>query len=114
MAEDVSDDKVQAALAAGEVPTPIVAPHYFATNTSIAFTSNACALTFLRATPANLKVGPDAVVQIGALEPVVILDLSPQSAKDLAIVLMDAVARHEKEYGDLTSDFIRKQARSGV
>jgi hypothetical protein len=63
-----------------------------------------------RPNPFAVAVTPDGRPG-AALEVVAVLELSPQSAKDLLELLRYGIQNHEKEWGEITTDNMRQLAK---
>ncbi len=85
---------------------PIDVPMFGGSGVTVQGTGNDFSLIFTRVRPAILaKTGQPAPVALS--EPAVIINVSPQTLKDLSIVLAEQVAGHEKLFGPIVSPFTR-------
>ena len=74
------------------------------------WTSNGCSIVFSRRRPV---FGSDInVVEQPVVEPVAVVQMSPQTAKDLYLLLRDSVQGYEKEWGEITTAFSRSRTDS--
>ena len=90
---------------AGPAPQPpTISPSVF----NAMWTSNECLIGMLRPSPFMQAQMPDG--KLGTMaEPLAILQLSPQSAKDLLRILQDGIAQYEKEWGVIETEYTRSQ-----
>lgn len=86
----------------------IEAPIYYASASHCQGTGTDFVLTFSRPRP-TLDDTSNAMAPFALAEHVVILNLSPGSTKDLAILLTDAVRMHEKMYGEIKTPFTERR-----
>lgn len=87
---------------------PVLAPQYYATGVQILQQSNDFAVIFMRSHPsvAPLKSGETvAFLQVTAL-----IQMSPQTAKDLHIALGSQICAYEKEWGPIETEYTRRLA----
>ena len=66
-------------------------------------------LIFQRARPAQLKSTSGLATQGVINEPVAAVALSPQTLKDLSLLLADAMVLHESEYGQVQTPFTKRR-----
>src|SRR5687767_8203757 len=86
---------------------PLDAPIIGPTDFVVYAVSNEIHLILQRVRP---MISPDLTLSgIAQLAPIGMLSMSPQTAKDLMLLLSDAVKKYEKEYGPLETDFMRKR-----
>ena len=88
---------------------PITAPEYFSSSFQISRNSNQVTIVFRHYRPLLHK----SRIDIGAAlqEPIAVVVLSPQSAKDLALLLSRQVEEYEEEWGNLNTEFTKTQAK---
>lgn len=81
------------------------APFYAASSVTIQSAGNEIQLIFTRPHPLEHKFL--GIAQISFAEHVAIINLSPGSAKDLAIALTDTMKNFETQFGTITTPFIK-------
>jgi hypothetical protein len=106
----------------GPEANPPVIPEKFAqinaplvSASSVAFqsTGNEYLLIFQRPRPV-LDLESQALAQVAYNEVVAVVGVSAQTLKDLALLLNDAVANHERDYGEIITPYVkRRQAERG-
>lgn len=101
--------EVQKMIADGATGELVNVPTFHSSTVRIAPTPTNFNLIFARHQAVNFSKGNERV-QAATLVDVVALDMSPQAAKDLALVLMGVVKEHEKEWGILETEYTRKSA----
>lgn len=90
---------------------PIEAPHFFASQTYTQSAGNDFTLLFARAKP--VATSKEVVAQNIALTEIVgIATMSPQTAKDLAVLLNDTIARYEEEFGKIDTPYLKRRAKN--
>lgn len=99
---------VAAMLADGQAKlAPIEAPAFHATGMNVLWGNNSCTIVLSRGRPIVHKAGD--VVNTGMLvEPIAVIHFSPQTAKDMAIILTNTVAKYEQDWGKITTEYSRK------
>jgi hypothetical protein len=81
----------------------IQAPKFYGSTVNVNMTSNEISLMFGRP---HFVIGDHE----GAPgEPVAIIQMSPQTAKDLLVLLAGSLKTWEKEWGELQTEFTRRQ-----
>jgi hypothetical protein len=80
-----------------------------ASNFAVQGNSNECLLLVGETRP---SVGSDGVLGDSKTNLAVVLGMSPQSAKDLLVVLGEYIDRYEQEYGVIVTDFIKNRANA--
>ena len=90
---------------------PVDAPLLFATSFQHQTTGNEVTILFQRPRPLEdgLKMASTA-----KLEVVAGITMSPQSFKDLSIVMGDILTRHEQEFGVLETAYTRRRAEEAA
>ena len=90
-----------------EVPT--ITPSTFAA----AWTSNDCFVLMGRP-DVGLTPGAPGAKTAPTFHPIAVLQVSPQSAKDLCLILKEAVEGYERVWGEIHTDFTRQQAAAAA
>ncbi len=90
--------------------TPISAPEFFSSHFQINHTSNQFTIVFnkLRQLAHKQTREPSAAL----LETAAVITLSPQSAKDLSVLLAKQLRGYEKEWGELRTQYIKTLSES--
>jgi hypothetical protein len=85
------------------------APNFVAQSMSIQGNGNGFLLLFQQRLPLQT---PDGALYMKALKNTVVatVTLSPQTLKDLSLVLSDTVGRYEKEFGKIETPYTRRRA----
>lgn len=91
---------------------PISSPALYASNFRVQGTGNDFTLVLQRVFPAQTEAG-EIFEGVGRLEIVATVTLSPQSAKDLHVLLASQVALHEREFGTIETPYT-KQLQSQI
>lgn len=104
----VSQEDVDAALEGGAEITPVSVPSFYATSVRMAVEPHNVNLVFARMQPVDIRHG-NTTTHAGHLAPAFMLDLSPQTAKDLLLLLQDGIAKREAEWGVIETEFSRKR-----
>lgn len=74
---------------------------------------NDFAITFLRLQIlSNERSVPDG--QIAGLEPIAVIQMSPQTMKDLSLLVTHQIAVYEAEWGEIETEFTRRRAKAGA
>ena len=84
---------------------PLNVPNYFASSFRLASMGNEILLVIDRAVPMVDEQGVMPVDSVLMMQTVATISLSPGAAKDLALVLSDAVSKHEEQYGKIVTPF---------
>ena len=77
-------------------------PEIYASVMHYRWTSNEWTITFKR-TPSNFD--PSQPIPEDRYEPVAVVRMSPQAAKDLYLLLQDGVQKYEKQFGSITTAY---------
>lgn len=111
MAEDEKPEKQISAeaLAAEHKLTSVTAPVLYASSFRMQGNGNDFNLIFQRGVPAQTADG-GIHPEVGRLETVAVVTLSPQSLKDLSLLLAPQVAAYEKEFGEIQTPYIKRLA----
>lgn len=88
---------------------PIEAPVLYASTLQAVWTGNDCSIIFSRPRPAHIVVNGQGMTA-SLQEPVAIMQLSPQTAKDLLLLLSDTVGKFEAEFGVIVTEYSRGKA----
>lgn len=96
----------------GEAPQLIDAPYFNTSTVEVAATNTDFVFSFSRIHPAHLIQPDGARVSAGVNQPTAILVMSPQAAKELLVVLSDVMAKHEKDNGEIITDFVKARRQS--
>jgi hypothetical protein len=80
-----------------------------ASNFAVQGNSNECLILVGETRP---SVGPDGALEDSKTNLAVVLGMSPQSAKDLLLVLGEYIDRYEREYGTIVTDFIKNRTNA--
>ena len=88
---------------------PTSAPALYATGLRIAGESNEFSIIFQA--PAHFVVDhpTHGYIDAGRMETVAIMSMSPQTAKDLLLLLNDVVATYEKDYGQIMTAYLKQR-----
>lgn len=89
---------------------PVDAPFYSVGSMAVQATGNEFVLTFSRPVPLQSNLTGQMSVEHMLNQATVILNVSPQTAKDISLALAEAVAKHEKEYGEITTRYSKSLA----
>lgn len=87
---------------------PIEAPYTYASVVAVSGTGGEFIMTFSRAKPLVVAQTGQAA-SIAITEPVALIVVSPQTMKDMALVLSDQVAAHEKKFGEIHTPFTQNR-----
>lgn len=91
---------------------PIEAPHFFVSQIYSQTGGTDITLLFARGKPVATP-GKEVVAQNVALAEIVgIATMSPQTAKDLAALMNDLIAKYEEEFGKLDTPYLRRRAKN--
>lgn len=90
---------------------PVKVPYFDAASVTIHATGNNFVLLFSRPLPVEPRSGSDKQIMLN--DPVVILSFSPQSIKDLSLLLNGVIADHEQAYGTLITPYMKKLEAEG-
>ena len=90
-------------------PEPLPMPVFQAGTVVLQTLGHKFMLIFERARPAQLKSTSGLVTQGVINEPVAAVALSPQTLKDLSLLLADAMVLHESEYGQVQTPFTKRR-----
>lgn len=91
---------------------PIDAPYFSAGSIAVQGTGNDILLTFSRPMPAQ-AFAPGGVHQSVVInQAIVVISVSPQTAKDIVLAIASTVTKHEMEYGEVTTPYIKRQMAS--
>lgn len=74
--------------------------------------SNEVLLVFQRTRPGLLQQKDGSVHDVAEAQTVAVIAMSPQSAKDLMLVLSEQIAGYEKRYGEVRTDYTRQIAEA--
>ncbi len=86
---------------------PIIAPKFYGSSIQLFWTSNDLTILFGRAAP-FVQIGSDGKSEhTNRLEPVAMIQISPQTAKDLSLLLAETVAAHEREWGVIRTEYTK-------
>lgn len=104
-APDVAPSKPERVTIPIEQATPVNAPTFYASAIQLGWGANDATLVFSRSVPLGSPEHPPGA--IATLTPVVVLQLSAQTIKDLSVLLSRSVAVYEKEWGTIETEFTR-------
>lgn len=85
-----------------DTPVPVQAPMYYASTVGLESAGNDFTLTFLRSRPV---VGEIDGQKVALQEAQAIISFSPQTLKDLWILLGDALPAWEKDFGEIVTAY---------
>jgi len=88
---------------------PLNVPTWAVSQVAVQATSNEIMIIGIEAVPGFTREGGPSPV--ARLSPTVLLRISPQTAKDLSIILSDTVTKYEEIYGVLTTDFTKMRQK---
>lgn len=112
MPEITAQEQLTEALAKGEAKVhPVEAPIFYATSVRIGFDSNDIAFTFQRRRPVQFLIDGSTTVDAAQLEAVAIVSMSPQTAKDILVLLEGQVSKYEDEWGTIETEFTRSRMK---
>jgi hypothetical protein len=105
MAKD--NDKNNVPVEVTPVAVPLNVPHLDASSLVIHATGNNFVLLFKRPVPISPHAGfpPNAMIY----DPVASISCSPQTVKDISLMLNDVVADYEKEYGNIHTVYTKQR-----
>ena len=111
MAQANTQEELEKAIAEGTAQiVPVDAPLLYASTLSIGHTSNEFTLTFSRAAQIMVRQGNEAL-QATTNQPVAVISVSPQTAKDALLLLGDIVTAYEKAWGNIATEYtLRRDA----
>lgn len=96
---------IEASLAKGHVPQPIMVPTFHASTSQISITGNDLQLMFSRHQLMQVEgVQPGS---FATLQPTVIIEMSLQTAKDLTLLIGRSVRDYEAKFGEIETDYTR-------
>lgn len=99
---------LEAAMKDGRLkPHPVDAVN--ATTIRLVADSNEIAVVFQRPKYGVVSDPKHGLVDVGTIETVAVVSMSPQTAKDLLLLLEDNIQRHEKEFGTITTSYTRRR-----
>ncbi|MBX9606403.1 MAG: DUF3467 domain-containing protein [Gammaproteobacteria bacterium] len=90
---------------------PINAPYFNAGVLQVNVAGNDVLLIFHRARPVSLPSGEMA--QAALTETVAIVSVSPQTAKDMSLLLPKVIQDYEAEFGEIVTPFTQKLGQHG-
>jgi hypothetical protein len=91
------------------VPLPATVPIVHASSISAYLAGNDFTLIFARMRPVMVEgIEDGAAAAMG--EPVVVLQLSPGTLKDLSLACADQIAQYEKQFGVVQTEYTKKVA----
>lgn len=97
-------------LAEGKLePKPVNAPAFYVTSIRTMFEPTGVSIIFSRSQPTDIPHGTQ-VVHASAIVPAAIIDMSPQTAKDLFVLLQEQIEGYEKSWGTIETEFTRRRA----
>jgi len=88
---------------------PLDLPTWAVSQVTVQATSNEVMILGSDTVPATTPEGVPS--PFARLRPIVMLRMSPQTMKDLSIVLTDTVKKYEAMYGQMTTDFSKTQQK---
>ena len=104
-----SEEELEQAIGSGaQIINRIEAPTFYVTSMHLTFDPNDCTVTFQKAHPVLVSSGNDRIAA-AALEPVVLVSMSPGAAKDLTLLLSDRIKQYEEEWGMIETEFTRSR-----
>ena len=104
-----NQDELNALLASNPQIVPVNAPLLYASSLQLTATPTGFTLTFAQPRPVNIGAG-NQPLSAAILEPVVVLQMSPGTVKDISVLLTAQMAMYEATWGKLETEFTRKQA----
>lgn len=108
-----SEEDVNKIIASGGSVVESTAPLYFASQMRLGMSPTECTLTFLRPKPAQLVKDGAVLADLGRLESVAIVQMTPAAMKDLMVLLRDQIASYEAQWGEIKSEFTSGRSGSG-
>lgn len=94
--------------AQAEKLTPVPVQPVYASQVMLQGGSNDITILFVRNQPVTLE-GGGVKTDIALQHVSAIVQMSPQTAKDLSLALADVIKKLEKEFGKLTTTFSKKE-----
>lgn len=93
---------------------PIEAPYFFVSTLNVQATGNDFAILFSRPQPVSDKGGLGILANFALSQVVAIVSMSPQTAKDLAVLLTSIIHDHEKEFGEISTPYLKRRAEKNA
>jgi hypothetical protein len=89
---------------------PLLAPQYYATGVQLFHQSNDFSIIFMRSHPSitPTEVGKSPIMAF--MQAIALIQMSPQTAKDLHVALGNQLAVYEKEWGQIETGYTRRLA----
>jgi hypothetical protein len=88
-------------------PKPMQIPQTYATSVTIAATGNDFSIVFLRNIPVQNEDG-SMNLGMAMVLPVMLVSVSPQTLKDLSLLLPGILAAHEEEFGEIVTPYTKR------
>lgn len=83
-------------------------PYFFASSFRIASDSNIINVSLQRPTPLEIALPSGQIADAGRFDTIAVLALSPQSAKDLHLLLKDQIEKYEEAFGTIETAYMRR------
>lgn len=111
MADPVqSQEDLDKILKSGVKPIPVQAPSYYATSIRLLVEPTNASISFSRNQPVDISYGQN-VIHASTLVPVAIIDMSPQTAKDLYVLLKEQIESYEQKWGEIRTEYTSKMVK---
>ena len=88
-------------------------PSYYASGVQLASVGNDVVVSFTRPVMGHVWVG-DVPMAVAETQPVVEINMSIMTIKDLSIILSEFVSQYEARFGEIETDFTRLRAAEKV
>jgi len=88
-------------------------PSYYASGVQLASVGNDVVVSFTRPLMGHVWVG-DVAMAVAETQPVVEINMSIMTIKDLSIILSEFVSQYESQFGEIETDFTRLKAAEKV
>jgi hypothetical protein len=88
---------------------PIDAPLVSASAVAVQSSINEFVLIFQQTRPVISKK-TQSIADVALNQPVAVVSVSPQTLKDMWLLIGDSVERYEKEFGQLTTPYMKRRA----
>jgi hypothetical protein len=105
-----SQEDVNKIIAEGVQPHLIQAPTFYVSSIVLHADPNNVSLLFSKHVPVEIPLGNNEKIPAGTQMPVVILDMSLGTAKDLSLLINDQLEKIESEWGPIVTPFTQRRA----
>ena len=106
------EQQIQELIKSGAAIEIVDAPIFTSSTFRLSVNPTECSLSFQRTRPAQVVKDGNILADLGKVEAVCVVQMSPAALKDLYLLIGEHLANYEKEWGELHTEYTRHRART--